>query len=122
MTCNPIRQILPSDRALQPSGSAHAGATDNLTWNKTGLEGGIRLLRERREREDIGYRCRDAGNRYKHSILQKRHACCTSRLSSWVRLARVPTVTHPSVTCPCHPGPQTHAKIEGRTTLVGVPG
>ena len=38
-----------------------------------GLEGGIRLLQERCEREDICHRCRDAGNRYKHSILQKLH-------------------------------------------------
>lgn len=73
MTCNPIRHILPSDRALQPSGSVRAGATDHLTSNKTGLEGGIWLLQERCEREDICHRCRDAGNRYKHSILQKLH-------------------------------------------------
>lgn len=110
-TCNPVRQILPRDRALQPSSSRHAGATDNLTLNKTGLEGGIQLSSQRCEHEDICCRCRDAGNHYKHSVLQKRHARYTSRLSSWVRFARVPAVTHRSVTCPCHPSPRPHAKI-----------
>lgn len=53
MTCNPIRRILPSDRVSQPSRSARAGTPDNLTFNKTGSEGGIQLLSYGCEREDV---------------------------------------------------------------------